>query len=145
MATRSAIGIKHGDIVKGVYCHWDGYLEHNGLILAKFYRDSVKVNQLISLGDISSLGASIGEKHSFRDAQPDELADTVCVFYGRDRGDSNTEFKTFSDADDFVDRMEGSGCEYFYLYDRGQWYYSTGSDWKQLEVDVIMRTLEGAL
>ena len=30
MATRSAIGIKHGDRVKGVYCHWDGYPEQIG-------------------------------------------------------------------------------------------------------------------
>ena len=66
MGTRSAIGIKHGDVVKAVYCHWDGYLEHNGLLLARFYDNSVKVNKLISMGDLSSLGASIGDRKSTR-------------------------------------------------------------------------------
>ena len=33
MGTRSRIGVMHGDKVKSVYCHWDGYLEHNGQIL----------------------------------------------------------------------------------------------------------------
>ena len=60
MATRSAIGIRHGDVIKGIYAHWDGYVECNGRILFENYRDSVKVNRLISLGDLSSLGAEIG-------------------------------------------------------------------------------------
>jgi hypothetical protein len=33
MSTRSAIGIRYGTIIKAVYCHWDGYVEHNGAIL----------------------------------------------------------------------------------------------------------------
>ena len=32
MATRSAIGVMHGYKCKAVYCHWDGYLDHNGRI-----------------------------------------------------------------------------------------------------------------
>ena len=37
MGTRSRIGVMHGDVVKSVYCHWDGYLEHNGVILQEHY------------------------------------------------------------------------------------------------------------
>jgi hypothetical protein len=40
MGTRSRIGVMHGDNVKSVYCHWDGYLEHNGEILLKHYDSS---------------------------------------------------------------------------------------------------------
>ena len=47
MATRSCIGIKHGDVIKSVYCHWDGYLDHNGKILLENYKDPFKVQLLI--------------------------------------------------------------------------------------------------
>ena len=66
MGTRSRIGVMHGDNCKSVYCHWDGYPEHNGAILQAHY-DSAKANNLVALGDLSSLAASIGEKHSFDD------------------------------------------------------------------------------
>ena len=46
MGTRSRIGVMHGDKLKSVYCHWDGYLEHNGRILQEHY-DSAKANQLV--------------------------------------------------------------------------------------------------
>ena len=59
MGTRSRIGVMHGDKVKSVYCHWDGYLEHNGAILQEHYNSS-KANFLVALGDISSLGRNIG-------------------------------------------------------------------------------------
>ena len=47
MGTRSRIGVMHGDKVKSIYCHWDGYLEHNGRILAESYdrdRKSTRLN-----------------------------------------------------------------------------------------------------
>jgi hypothetical protein len=47
MGTRSRIGVMHGDKVKSIYCHWDGYLEHNGAILQEHY-DSAKANHLVA-------------------------------------------------------------------------------------------------
>lgn len=142
MGTRSAIGIKHGDVVKAVYCHWDGYLEHNGLILAKYYTDSIKVNKLISMGDLSSLGAEIGEKHNFDQPNLAEtIEETVCKFYKRDRGEENVDYRTFKDAQDFLENFNG-GEEYHYLFDNGKWYYSAyGEEFKPLEVDLIMAML----
>ena len=143
MATRSAIGIKHGDVVKAVYCHWDGYLDYNGVILANYYTDSVKVNKLISMGDLSSLGASIGEKHDFNQHNDAEtLADTVCKFYGRDRGEEGIEFKSFRNEDDYLENFD-MGVEYYYLFDNGTWYYSEyGRPFKELEVDIIVNALQ---
>ena len=142
MGTRSAIGIKHGDVVKAVYCHWDGYLEHNGLILARFYDNSVKVNKLISMGDMSSLGASIGEKHNFdQPSLAETLEETVCKFYKRDRGEENVDYRTFKDVQDFLENFN-AGEEYHYLFDNGKWYYSAyGEELKPLEVDLIMAML----
>ena len=64
MGTRSVIAVMHGTNAKAVYCHWDGYLEHNGKILQEHY-NSVKANELVSLGDLSCLRPNIGEKHAF--------------------------------------------------------------------------------
>ena len=41
MSTRSSIAIKHGDRIKSIYCHSDGYLEYNGRVLLEHYSDSV--------------------------------------------------------------------------------------------------------
>ena len=142
MGTRSAIGIKHGDVVKAVYCHWDGYLEHNGLLLAKFYNDSVKVNKLISMGDLSSLGANIGEQQNFNDyREVDTLEETWCKFYKRDRGEENVDYRTFDSEEDFLKNFNG-GEEFHYLFKDGKWYYSDyGSEFKPLEIDLIMNLL----
>ena len=38
MSTRSRIAIKQNDgTYKSIYCHSDGYLEHNGYILYNYY------------------------------------------------------------------------------------------------------------
>ena len=126
MATRSAIGIKHGDRIKAVYCHYDGYLEQVGRALYTHYQSSVKVNKLISMGDMSCIGADVGEKHVFNERSeymPDGIA-TECTFYGRDRGEEGVEHKSFATETDFIDYYNGCGCEFYYLYDHGVWYVS---------------------
>jgi len=120
MGTRSRIGVMHGDNCKSVYCHWDGYLEHNGAILQAHY-DSAKANHLVALGDLSSLAqyinAAEGSEHSFENPVKD-----VCVFYGRDRGETGTEFKTDATFDAFFERADGCGAEWYYIMKDGVWY-----------------------
>ena len=60
MGTRSKIGILRKDgSVDHVYCHWDGYPEHNGSLLFNEYSNINKMNQLIKLGDMSVLNEHI--------------------------------------------------------------------------------------
>ena len=62
MGTRSTIALEFADkSVEQVYCHWDGYLEHNGKILAKHYMDPFKVKELVALGGFSSLDKTVEE------------------------------------------------------------------------------------
>ena len=129
MGTRSRIGVMHGDNVKSVYCHWDGYLQHNGAILQEHY-DSAKANQLVVLGDLSSLRPNIGEKHAFSqfELRAEEVAgfklltENMCTFYGRDRGETGTEWKTHTNFVDFFAEVEGSWCEWYYIMRDGVWY-----------------------
>lgn len=123
MATRGAIGIKHGNRIKAIYVHYDSYISHVGLCLNTYYQDSIKVNKLISMGDMSGIGAEIGTKHKFgnRAEYLDNGCATECTFYTRDRGE-DAPFKSFGGEAEFVDHYEGCGSEYFYLYDHGVWY-----------------------
>jgi hypothetical protein len=135
MATRSAIGVMHGDVCKSVYCHWDGYVGHNGKILQDHYTNSAKANLLVSLGDISSLSETIGEQHDFDDRDHP----TWTKFYGRDRGEENTQFRTFTDYDSFMKHYEGMSCEYFYLLKNGVWYVSQYGRPLEALADVLKR------
>jgi hypothetical protein len=133
--------------VRAVYCHWDGYLEHNGSLLQKHYSNSSKVNNLIALGDLSSLRPEIGEKHTFSrldstlpEAEYEALYGNMCTFYTRDRGE-DAPFKVFPTLAKAQDYFEGSWCEYLYVYkykksddyQSGEWHFKKpGGRWKKL-------------
>jgi len=132
MGTRSRIAVMHGSVAKSVYCHWDGYLEHNGAILQEHY-NSAKANQLVALGDLSSLGTQIGEQHPFSPyfdegskaaiAAYDAAKDSgYCTFYGRDRGETGVEWKVAQTFDEFFEQVENCGGEWYYVMQDGEWY-----------------------
>jgi len=129
MGTRSRIGVMHGDKVKSIYCHWDGYLSHNGRLLQDHY-DSAKANNLVAMGDMSSLGRVIGEAHPFsphtsaEDAALYEHAKDqgYCTFYARDRGETGTEFQVAHTFAEFLEQADGCGAEYYYIMKDGVWY-----------------------
>ena len=147
MGTRSMIAIQnpYNKTVRAVYCHWDGYLEHNGSLLQKHYSASPKVNNLIALGDISSLKAEIGEKHDFSrldstlpEAEYEKLYGNMTTFYTRDRGEDTPfqVFKTLAEAEEHY-----TWSDYFYCfkyskqddYQSGEWHYKQmGGRWKKL-------------
>ena len=134
MGTRSRIGIMHGDKVKSVYCHWDGYLAHNGKMLDEYY-DSARANELVALGDLSSLRPSIGVEHAFshydtemNQEQYYEQFGDMCTFYGRDRKEQNTEFKVAHTFAEFLDQCDNCAAEYYYIMKDGVWYVGTTYD-----------------
>jgi len=156
MATRSTIAIKHGERIKAIYCHWDGYLEGVGATLLANY-DSTQANFLVALGDVSSLGSKIGEAHPFSkfeiaEDDPDreakiklhELAEQEdwTTFYGRDRGETGCEFRTFGSESEWVGHYDNVGAEFYYLMDNGVWYVSTPDDGNFVPLHEAMERLE---
>ena len=133
MGTRSRIGVMHGNKCKSVYCHWDGYLSHNGAILQANY-DSAKANHLVALGNISSLAKDIGEAHPFGPHElPEELRDMthgefeakfgdMTTFYMRDRGETEQEFEVSQSFDEFLELVDNCGAEYYYIMKDDVWY-----------------------
>jgi hypothetical protein len=116
MATRSNIAYRTPEgKIRSVYCHWDGYPAHNGEMLVRHYQEARKIAQLVELGSLSSLQPNVfpvGKEHSFDNAQDD-----VCVFYGRDRGETGVETQEYDDIPTWIDNME----EYAYLWNGREW------------------------
>jgi hypothetical protein len=131
MGTRSRIGYELPDhSVVSVYCHWDGYPEHNGRVLVEHYLNRDDVKELIDGGSMSSLRtvqlwvtAAVRDENNkivenpdgswvmspTRDAQP---------LYHSERGEEisvqHTSFDEFISGD--------CGEEYTYLFDlNGNW------------------------
>jgi len=108
MSTRAVIAAKCGDgSCKAVYVHYDGY----GLwpILQENYNSQDKVDALVALGDLSSLGDSL----------------ETCKAYGRDNGKA-VEITVLDRLDDALTELDW-GQEYIYLWD--------GSGWSQVDCE----------
>jgi hypothetical protein len=121
MATRSTISLEFADGTIGqVYCHWDGYLSHNGKILLENYSDPFKLRDLIDLGNLSSLRPTIGTKHPFSMFEANMTQDEfynlyrdMCTFYGRDRGEGQTDATYYTEYLHFL--VDGEFEEYDYI------------------------------
>lgn len=140
MSTRSRIGMvnpKNGKVIS-IYCHWDGYVENNGAILVEHYTDPQKVEELISLGDISILDKDVAPKQELAPSRYaplfsksrkrpmvkhtfDTPQEGVVVAYGRDRGEDPNIIKPRIDKS--VRAYVNSDIEeYGYLFKDGEWY-----------------------
>ena len=104
MGTRSRVGIMHGDVLKSVYCHYDGYLSCTGQILQQHY-DSVKTNALVARGDNSGI--------------QEELE---AVSFYSDRGEDNVSWQVAHSFEEFLDQVHNCGGEYYYVMRDGVWY-----------------------
>lgn len=116
MATRSTITVRTGANERvQIYCHWDGYVDYNGLMLFKHYNHPTKAKNLVRLGDISSLREFIHPlkhiPHDFYNPQGN-----VTVAYGRDRGETGVEGIVLTNAE------SGRSESYDYFYDGSKWF-----------------------
>lgn len=122
MATRSRIALKNNKgQYESIYCHYDGYVEHNGKMLKEHYNNFYKILGLISLGDISSLRQEVeipeNEVHTF-----DNPLKEVTVAYHRDREEDFNNC-TFNHLYDMVSHCYNEYEEYLYFYEGDKWSY----------------------
>jgi len=120
MGTRSTIAIEFADnSVSQIYCHWDGYLENNGQILAEHYMDPFKVRELIDLGDFSSLRETV-----------EETAETC---YTQTHGEEKN-VRRYKNADEYFDCSQQEEYDYILRNFEGKatWFvrcYATDGVW----------------
>ena len=115
MSTRCRIAIENENgRVTSIYCHHDGYLYGSysvGQILLNHYQDKDKINQLMELGDLSSLGI--------------EPTRAMCDCYSIEG--ENTPAYVCSKSQ-LVKEFKRSDQEYLYLFKDGEWRYMTCYD-----------------
>ena len=144
MSTRSTIAVEHVDgTVSQVYCHYDGYLSHNGQILVDHYDTQKKAELLVFLGSMSSLRPKCipdpAKTHSSINPQDD-----VTTYYGRDNGEPFVKPSHYPTVDNYKRNLQ---CEeYDYLFTEGQWEVSNGRGYElvaqALEVAKLKETDE---
>ena len=124
MGTRSTIALEFADgSVSQVYCHWDGYLENNGMILNTYYTDPFKVQKLLDLGGFSSLRETVVE--------------TAEGAYSQ-RGEEVT-INRYKDADEYFDCSQQEEYDYLLRQVEGKpvWFvrcYVTNGIWEEMGV-----------
>ena len=104
MGTRSRVAVMHGTVCKSVYCHYDGYLDYTGRILLAHY-NSTAANLLIARGDNSGVKETLEEMN----------------FYS-DRGEEDVSWQVAHSFEEFLEQVQGNGCEYYYIMRDGVWY-----------------------
>lgn len=149
MSTRSTIARKNLDnSFTAIYCHWDGYPSHNGKLLYENYRTIQAVNNLMDLGNLSTLALEIGIRHAFDKPSrwlPEKKGKVgfmekknphyeeyqrkygnMCVAYGRDRRELQQEAITYQDYDAFQKMLAESWTEWVYIWDvaLNKWFYT---------------------
>lgn len=123
MGTRARIGrINEDGTVTSIYTHWDGYPEHHAPILLGAYDTPAKLKKLFALGDLSTLGSELGEKHDFDEPLYNTEKKDWCKSYGRDRGEPAPatmhsglgEFYESANPCDFIYLAKGKPMKWFY-------------------------------
>jgi len=122
MATNASIAVVDLEgQVHSINLHWDGYIEFAGKILKEHYNNLDAALKLVSKGNLSVLGKYIEPSpdypHNFESSQAD-----VCLYYGRDRGEDNTDCIVDSNITEYIDL--GCDYDYNYLFVDGEWKVS---------------------
>lgn len=125
MSTRSDIIVEHeSGVWARIYCHNDGYLEHNGAILQEHYNTQALAEAVVAPGDMSSLERKCSKPprdHSFDKRKPG-----YCVYYGRDRGEKDTDATLAATLAEVW--PEDSGTEYTYVWRQGLGWFVGDAD-----------------
>jgi hypothetical protein len=104
MATRSLIAYKNkDDTFNVVYCHFDGYLDGVGKVLSENYLTEESVNNLISMGDMSTLGKTLDE----------------CDFYAN-HGETLKVRRNLT-FEEFMQKAKDLWTEYIYIFENNRW------------------------
>ena len=103
MGTRSNVAYATEDNkVLASYCHYDGYIEHNGVMLLKYYNGEKQARDLVDNGYMSSLQPTIDQ-----------------INEGRVHEDKPIEYRNeFM----FMNDLEALWDEFVYLFKEGKWY-----------------------
>jgi len=148
MGTRSDIIVHRADGKwHRIYCHWDGYLSHNGRILFDHYTDQKHADALVALGNLSILAPKTGKPkgHTF-----ENKVEGYCVSYSRDRAVgmwcqeiAKTKAELIAhEAGEIGDTLQAvwpesdTWTEFTYVWDQDKWWVTDPDEGTQTLVDL---------
>lgn len=148
MATRSRIGLKQANgQIKSIYCHWDGYPDGVGKTLKEHYNSPEKIEELLELGDISSLGTFYDKdlakenwerqyEKEWRESEKGKRASEMTLPYN-DRGE-DTKARVDENELEYIAKAGKSWEDYTYLYKEDyngiyRWHVMETPYFKELE------------
>ena len=141
MSTRSRIESKTKTAtIRSVYCHSDGDPDYTGRVLAEYYQDRTKVESLLALGNISSLGEQLGPCPCNGGFWPGSESTCRHHFqnhtraYARDRGDDDTDAYESVSRASFLEDANNCDAEYVYLLTSDGWMMARVEPWGGLAV-----------
>jgi hypothetical protein len=120
MSTNSSISTKIDNKIISIYCHWDGYLEHNGKLLVENYKTLEAVKELLDLGYLSSLGKTINECVAYHRDRDEELEQDVYTI-DLNENDFITQYKIATRTD------KSLVYDYYFNVEDNQWYLFSGN------------------
>lgn len=119
MSTNASVHVKCGDgQVRSIYVHWDGYVEDPGVghMLRSHYNTQELAEELIMMGDCSSLDATLDDS----------------TFYNRDRNEDWSDVK-FNESFNLNESLEANSQQYDYYFDTSQWHLVRGGEFLPLK------------
>ena len=128
MSTSALIAMQNEDgWFVGVRCNGDGYLKYTGAVLLAHWNDAAKIRALMALGEISTLGTEVGEKHPFFDCPACQNGEHRWTrAYGRDRGEwKGASARLAMRFEQLRDRFD---VPYVYLFSDGRWSYAVNGE-----------------
>lgn len=145
MSTHSRITVRTSKgIRKTVYCHSDGYVDFNGVILFNSYSNIRKAKRLVRGGNISSLGSKVnpytspknwfvtklnkqGELEKIATTEPHSFSNRhydITTYYKRDRDEEGQEPIVLKNSDSIGNKLTDAveSLEYNYYHDGTKWF-----------------------
>lgn len=107
-----------------IWCAFDGYLEHTGVMLARHYNTEERVDKLLDLGNLSGVFPTLepdpSKPHTWGNHQRN-----VTISYARDHGENGQEatVKTF---DELNDDSAWTQTTYIFTKDKTWKYFHIG-------------------
>ena len=131
MSTRSVIGILNEDkTVESVYSHYDGYPEHNGYFLKRFFDTKQKVENLISNGDISCLVSNQDWNREKHPTINNKQVYKTLWYVDRPEPWETIKPQKHSNLTEFFERDCCDEFKYLFIPPEGAWNYLKKGFWK---------------
>lgn len=110
MGTPANIVALHSSGRWGVsYINYDGYVEGVGMTLFEFYADQNRVDALLELGHLSSLGQTLDPKHT--------------ESYARDRDEEDVDTDYYDTYAQALAEAHDHPGQYLYAWEGHYWHY----------------------